>query len=878
MRKIFATIIAGLATLALYAESVSIDIEWNAPVKSVEITAENGDVISFKKVSKVRRKCLMDNVSTAAGPKATIVRVKAGSGSFSFFLRDVSSEWPIWIPEYGVIVLPGDDARSYDEVVGAIKARGLVSKLDAIEAAPENSFEEALESARDMSVPVWLGISRDMRKFEVIEEKGDIEDFVQTDKRVTPRNAFSPFTDPVASPEKPLTYDYSFGRGIGAVESLDRSLEDGVMPIYHSVLTDDDVVYHTVSLVSFEKSELKAGNVDGTNFLIADNYAPGRFFTPTQRALTDEALANAPVPEEETVMFIHTTIVNNASVPRFAWLKIPYAIFVGNKYDSATGMSYFPDGRVFCVSKIDGKPAANEELTILLKPGEEIEVDYCISHSPISRERAEVLGGRDFDKVFSECKAYWQSKLDSAAKIRVPEERIQNMIDRGLLHFDLITYGLEPDGALAANCGVYSPIGTESAPIIQYYESRGWFDEARRCLKYFLETQQEDGRIVNFFGYTIETGAVLWSVGEYYRYTHDIEWLREVKPELLKACRYLMDWRAESMKPGNVGHGYGMVSGKVADPEDQFHQFMLNAYSWLGMSRMAEVFEAMGAEEAGELKAVADEWKENILSAFRESLASSPVVPLTDGSWCPTCAPWAEMAQPRFFYQIPENFRSHGTFTTADALLGPLHLVYAGVVAPESVEGSMLLKYHRDILFQGNSAFSQPYYSKHNTVQARLGMVKPFLETYYTTVASHFDHETGTFWEHYFRMSPHKTHEESNFLMETRNMLWQEQGDTLYLFRVIPRKWMEDGKEIILDSVRSYFGKISVNLKSDLSKGTLEAEIDCPSEYRPSMVIIRMPHPEGLKAVEVRGGVYDPGSETVEIPDFSGHATVRLAF
>lgn len=876
MKRIFTLILAGVLPIALSAENASVIIEWNTAVGGVKISAANGEVTSLKKVSKLRCCCTLDNVRTAAGPNATIVRVKSGTGSFSFFLRDVSSECPVWIPEYGVVVLPGDDGRSYDEVVEAVKARGLVSKLDTVEAAPEMSFEEALSDARDMYCPIWLGIGRDMRKFEVIEEKTSIEDFAQTDKRVTPRRAFSTFTDPLASPERPLTYDYSFGRGMGPKECMKRSLEDNVLPIYHSETVDDEIVYHTVSLVSFEKSELKAANITGSDCMITDSYCPGRCFTPSQKTRLEEAFANAPVPDEEVVMYIHTTIENTASVPRYAFFKVPYAIFVGNKFDPETGMSYFPDGRVFCVSHINGKPVANEEMTVLLKPGETIKVDYYLAHSPISRERAEVLSTRSFDEVYAGCKAFWRAKLDSAAKINVPEERIQNMIERGLLHFDLITYGYEPDGALAANCGVYSPIGTESAPIIQYYESLGWLDEARRCLEYFLETQQEDGRIVNFFGYTIETGAVLWSVGEYYRYTRDADWIRGSMPELLKACRYLMDWRAESMKPGNAGRGYGMVSGKVADPEDQFHQFMLNAYSWLGLNRMAEVFEAIGAAEAAELRAVAAEWKDNILDAFRESLASSPVVPLTDGSWCPTCAPWAEMAQARFFYQVPESYRSHGTFTTADCLLGPLHLVYAGLVAPDSVEGSMLLKYHRDIFFQGNSAFSQPYYSKHNTIQARLGMVKPFLDTYYNTVASHFDHETGTFWEHYFRLSPHKTHEEANFLMETRNMLWQEDGSTLYLFRVIPRAWMEDGKEIVLDSVRSYFGELSVRMTS--KGGKIEAEIDCTSEHRPETVIIRMPHPDGLRAVTVSGGMYDSEKETVEIRDFNGHSTVSLIF
>ena len=35
-----------------------------------------------------------------------------------------------------------------------------------------------------------------------------------------------------------------------------------------------------------------------------------------------------------------------------------------------------------------------------------------------------------------------------------------------------------------------------------------------------------------------------------------------------------------------------------------------------------------------------------------------------------------------------------------------------------------ILKYYRDVICQGNTLFSQPYYGKHNIIQARLGQVK----------------------------------------------------------------------------------------------------------------------------------------------------------
>ena len=71
------------------------------------------------------------------------------------------------------------------------------------------------------------------------------------------------------------------------------------------------------------------------------------------------------------------------------------------------------------------------------------------------------------------------------------------------------------------------------------------------------------------------------------------------------------------------------------------------------------------------------------------------------------------------------------------------------------------------------------------------------------------DRETYSFWEHLFKCSSHKTHEEAQFLMDTRCMLYLENGDTLDIFKVIPRKWMEDGKKIQLHNVVSYFGRLN---------------------------------------------------------------------
>ena len=157
-------------------------------------------------------------------------------------------------------------------------------------------------------------------------------------------------------------------------------------------------------------------------------------------------------------------------------------------------------------------------------------------------------------------------------------------------------------------------------------------------------------------------------------------------------------------------------------------------------------------------------------------------------------------------------------------------------------------------------------------------MVKPFLKTYYNTFSALADRETYTFWEHLYKVSVHKTHEEAWFLMETRWMLYLEDGQTLKLLSGVPRKWLENGKRIEVKNAASYFGPVSFSVVSNLDKNNIVATIECNSDRKPEEVKIRIPHPDGKIPSKVTGGVYDKATETVTIKPFSGKADLRIEY
>jgi hypothetical protein len=808
----------------------------------------------------------------------TIISTLTGC-PFSFFLRDVSYNFPVFIPGYHAAVLLAPDPRTFGDIAGEIAGRHLKTKLDMQEDEPEESFESAALVTRDQSCPTWLGLGRDARTFSMNYSLTDAPGEYEV---ITPRLV----SDAIKLKElggRAAEYAFVTGRGQGPVVSTVRRLEEGILPILHTTMTDEDITYQSVCFVTLERSPLTALNNKGTHYLVADNYAFGHMFTDTQLKVLAEKQKEDSLKKEETVLWYHSIAVNNSPVPRYAWFKAPkpgrgwwsgYAWY----FEPETGFSFYENGNVFSISRLNSRPLPDEEIAVLLQPGDSAVFEFCLPHSPITRLRAASLSKQSFDNRYQECRQYWRQKLAAAPVIRLPEKRIEEMMYAGLLHLDLVAYGNEPGGTLAPTIGVYSPIGTESAPIIQYFNSMGWHDIARRSLMYFIEKQHEDGMIQNFGGYMVETGAALWTMGEYFRYTHDLEWLKAVTPALIISGNFLLRWRQANMSEALKGKGYGMISGKVADPQDDYHQYMLNAYAYLGLKRVAEMLEHTDPDVANHLAGEAESWRNDIRGSLYQSMASAPVIPAGDGTWCPTVPPWTESTGPQALFVDPVNCYSHGTFTTRDVLLGPLYLVFCEVLDPDEEIAAMMLKYHSELFYQRNSAFSQPYYSRHAWILLKNGKVKPFLKTYYTTVSALADRETYTFWEHLYHASPHKTHEEAWFLMETRWMLYMEEGNTLNLMPGIPRRWLENGKEIVLGNAASYFGNLSVHIASELEKGVIKADIHCDPERKPGTVVLRIPHPEYRKAVKVTGGTYDAQTETVIIDAFTGEASVVLTY
>jgi hypothetical protein len=94
---------------------------------------------------------------------------------------------------------------------------------------------------------------------------------------------------------------------------------------------------------------------------------------------------------------------------------------------------------------------------------------------------------------------------------------------------------------------------------------------------------------------------------------------------------------------------------------------------------------------------------------------------------------------------------------------------------------------------------------------------------------------------------------------------------------------MQDGREARLERGGTFFGTISVLIRSRVAEGRIEASLDLPSRNPAASAVLRLRHPDGLpmKSVTVNGqdhSAFDAARELITLPVTSGKLEVVAFF
>ena len=116
--------------------------------------------------------------------------------------------------------------------------------------------------------------------------------------------------------------------------------------------------------------------------------------------------------------------------------------------------------------------------------------------------------------------------------------------------------------------------------------------------------------------------------------------------------------------------------------------------------------------------------------------------------------------------------------------------------------------------------------------------------------------------------------------MRCRWMLYLEADDNLLIMPGVPRSWLKDGDDITLRDAASYFGHVSFSVASQISTGYMNVyvKLDRKTHPLPDKLIVRIPHPDGMKPKSVTAGAYEIIDETVVINGFMGEIEFKAFF
>jgi hypothetical protein len=125
---------------------------------------------------------------------------------------------------------------------------------------------------------------------------------------------------------------------------------------------------------------------------------------------------------------------------------------------------------------------------------------------------------------------------------------------------------------------------------------------------------------------------------------------------------------------------------------------------------------------------------------------------------------------------------------------------------------------------------------------------------------------------------PPNTAANASFLQQLRYLLVQDydldddgRAETLRLGFATPRRWLEDGKQIVVERAPTQFGDVSFRIESQLKQGRIVAEIDLPQRAA-SRTLLRIRAPRDVKIVSAN--MPNAGPQSFDLTGQTGRCCV----
>ena len=835
--------------------------------KNFNVTVFNGALV--KKEDSTRRTSLTLQVAKNSDPNTfdrTLVTVNAGKQAFTFKVDDLAGG-PLYLPEYGLAVLPDGDLRDYAAVEAEVKIRAGATLYDRVAQMPEQTWKSAWAGMppKKSRICFPLGLDGARQKFR-LDANGEV--FIRwNDQYMLDR----PGRDTARLRLEKQPVHFRFGLPDQPVE---RHTEEESLPI---CVTAWDVDGVRVQQIAF------ATELDGA-----------------------KASEPPPAPDVFAVAMLQFIFSNNSDGPKRA--ALPITIRGGETYDR---LQIDVSGLIWNGSQARGQivteppPLAESNhlnWSCTLAPHESRTVVVKMPYLPLT-ENAEqsALAKLDFDHEHARVVGYWHRRLDESAKLTTPEP-VLNEFYRAVPGHLLINSEFDPAGDRrfarvgSFNYGVY---GNESCMMVADLDRRGYHREAAECLEAWLHYQgtvalpgdfsSKDGVLYGAGGYEAggynqHHGWILWTLAEHYRFTRDKAWLRHAAPGILAGAAWIIRETGRAANRTDLARGL-LPAGGLEDIGDWWTWLSTSCYTWRGLDSAAWALEQIHHPEAGRIRQAATEYHKNLIANFLAASARSPVVRLRDG-----------IAVPQIPSYVQRRGRSFGWI--CQTLEGAMHLLITRAMDVNSSQAGWILRDYEDNLYLSNQygytlddfdkywfgrggmsmqacllLDVEPYLYRDDVKQALRAMFNAIAVSHFSDVHMNTEHALPEMGD--WRGDHYKTSDEANACGWLRQIFIREDGDDLLLGQAVPRDWLRPGEQCGLERAATYFGPTSVLYTA--AQNEITAVVNGSTRNPPKQIRLRFREPNSrpLSAVTVNGKQWHKfDSEWVRLPGDAGKVTV----
>ncbi len=832
----------------------------------------------------------------------TVLQFRLPSGSFGVAVQDVLSNDCVYLPDHGLFITRDPAPVTLADYKRKIAGRKTI--LQQVRERPDQTLEQAMAKTHhdaQREGPVMLSLACDNSKF-VVERNGTVR-FQTTTNLANDWFATAGEMHPQFGSTQP--------------GHLTRSLEGGWLPIPVITVEKTGVLYRQRTFVApSDEAGSNPARLNRRSICVAEFTITNTLAQPVEASLSLNFLADSR--QKKT-----------ASLTRYPGGY--YAAYQGSPFalaatDDAESLNVVAQGSEL---KLSGPlpPRSSASFTVLLPSQGN---DLTALPYPIQlREDAE---------------AYWHAVLAPAMQVDTPDPMLNNLIRSSQIRC-LIAARNEAGGARIAPwiaAMSYGPLESEAHSVIRGMDFMGHGEFARRGLDFFINRYNTNGFLTT--GYTtFGTAWDLWTLGEHYRLYRDTDWLRRVAPEVARAGEWIVRQTEKTARAGSAPEHGLMPPGVLADWNSFAYHFAMNAYYYAALREAGSALSDLAKPEKNPRPTTtkdrgrnpartsdfglpsdfdlrtsdltqlpsavtngdfftrhAAELRTNILRSYRWTQSRSPALSLRNGAWIPHYP--SQVHSPG---KLADFFpgQDGGRSWCYDVEIGAHQLVPTGVFDPQDREVERMLDHMEDVQFLSDGWFDypaelnekdwfnlggfskvQPYYTRNCEIYAMRDDVKPFLRSYFNTIAAMLNPEVLTFWEHFNHSGAwDKTHETGYFLHQTRTLLVTERGDQLWLAPLITSNWLKNGMVVAVTNAPTRFGPVSYRIISHVSDGHIEASIEPPQSILPKTVVLRLRSPDGkpLRSVTVNGRPnrqFDTATQCILIKPSAGPLKVTARY